>query len=413
MAQSSSTTSTSTSVPDPQSLQKEFEAALHFITTFKPDPDSEEAKFSPSNDLKLLFYGYYKQSIEGNITGKRPGFWDPINQAKYDAWEKNKNLTKQEAQAKYIQILDDKYPPWRKYEGLDKPLSSSTVFNLGSTTTTTTTILPTTVTSTIPKEDTPNPPLSSPLISTTAILPSPLPSSSLSSTTNDDLLSPTLSTPLFNSPLPSNKNTHIYADFTSQPIHTTITNTQTMQDNNNHHLLTNEMYSPLGLLSPNSAYHNTINTNTQFSPSVLLQTGRRLTIDDAASILERRLSHSQLSRLCAELQATVAGQNERIVQASEQLNSFILLQQYNNQTQAPLSSTSSSSTSQTAANDHISIFYQSWKLLRYTVQLVSRYHTRITKSYSSLTIYSIYSIISILFYYWYKKIRNRAPYRLK
>jgi hypothetical protein len=59
-----------------------------------------------------------------------------------------------------------------------------------------------------------------------------------------------------------------------------------------------------------------------FSPSATRRStllagpnGRRLTIDDAAAILERRLSRAQLGRLCAELQAAVQEQEERVVAA--------------------------------------------------------------------------------------------------
>jgi diazepam-binding inhibitor (GABA receptor modulator, acyl-CoA-binding protein) len=35
------------------------------------------------NDQRLQLYGLYKQSVEGNVTSKRPGIFDMVGQAKW------------------------------------------------------------------------------------------------------------------------------------------------------------------------------------------------------------------------------------------------------------------------------------------------------------------------------------------
>lgn len=59
-----------------------------------------------SNDSKLELYSLYKQSTEGDVQGKRPGMFDMINAAKFDAWEKSKGVSKEEAMQSYIDLVN-------------------------------------------------------------------------------------------------------------------------------------------------------------------------------------------------------------------------------------------------------------------------------------------------------------------
>lgn len=76
-------------------LKEDFEAA------------AEEAKTLPkaSNDEMLMLYGYFKQSTVGDCNGSRPGMFDPKGRAKYDAWEKVKGMTADDAMNKYIEYV--------------------------------------------------------------------------------------------------------------------------------------------------------------------------------------------------------------------------------------------------------------------------------------------------------------------
>ncbi|SFL88455.1 acyl-CoA-binding protein [Marinobacter zhejiangensis] len=79
-------------------LKAKFEEAVNFIQTAEGDT-------KPSNELKLEFYALYKQATEGDVNGKRPGMMDFVGRAKYDAWEKVKGMSADDAMQKYIDRL--------------------------------------------------------------------------------------------------------------------------------------------------------------------------------------------------------------------------------------------------------------------------------------------------------------------
>ena len=54
-------------------LDSKFHAAVAVIQGLPPD-----GSFQPSNEMKLKFYGLYKQAREGVCNEPRPGFWDLI-----------------------------------------------------------------------------------------------------------------------------------------------------------------------------------------------------------------------------------------------------------------------------------------------------------------------------------------------
>ena len=56
--------------------------------------------------MKLEFYALYKQATAGDVSGKRPGMMDFVGRAKYDAWEKLKGTSSDQAMQQYIDKLD-------------------------------------------------------------------------------------------------------------------------------------------------------------------------------------------------------------------------------------------------------------------------------------------------------------------
>jgi diazepam-binding inhibitor (GABA receptor modulator, acyl-CoA-binding protein) len=80
-------------------LKTQFEEAVNYI-------QNAEGDFQPSNETKLEFYALYKQATEGDVSGKRPGMMDFVNRAKFDAWEKLKGTSSEEAMQKYIDKLN-------------------------------------------------------------------------------------------------------------------------------------------------------------------------------------------------------------------------------------------------------------------------------------------------------------------
>lgn len=72
----------------------------------------EAAVFSKSlpnqpNDILLKLYALYKQGKEGDVNVEKPtNMFDIVGNAKYNAWTELKGLTKEEAQQKYIDLVE-------------------------------------------------------------------------------------------------------------------------------------------------------------------------------------------------------------------------------------------------------------------------------------------------------------------
>jgi len=56
-------------------------------------------------------YSLYKQATAGNVTSPRPGMWDMLGRAKWDAWSKHKDLDPYEAKWLYVDALLKVCPP--------------------------------------------------------------------------------------------------------------------------------------------------------------------------------------------------------------------------------------------------------------------------------------------------------------
>ena len=59
----------------------------------------------PPNDILLQLYALYKQGLEGDVSGTRPGFADFEGRAKFDAWNKLHGNSHEEAMQKYIDLV--------------------------------------------------------------------------------------------------------------------------------------------------------------------------------------------------------------------------------------------------------------------------------------------------------------------
>lgn len=80
-------------------LETRFNDAVDFIQNGRGDA-------SPSNEQKLEFYALYKQATEGDVSGKRPGMMDFVGRAKFDAREKVRGLSREEAMQQYVDRLE-------------------------------------------------------------------------------------------------------------------------------------------------------------------------------------------------------------------------------------------------------------------------------------------------------------------
>ena len=59
----------------------------------------------PDNDTMLQLYALYKQASVGDVSGDKPGFFDFVAAAKYEAWERFKGVSQDDAQKQYVDLV--------------------------------------------------------------------------------------------------------------------------------------------------------------------------------------------------------------------------------------------------------------------------------------------------------------------
>ena len=67
--------------------------------------DVKDLSERPDNDTLLRLYALYKQGAEGDVSGEKPGFFDFVGTAKYEAWGKLKGTAKDDAMKKYVDLV--------------------------------------------------------------------------------------------------------------------------------------------------------------------------------------------------------------------------------------------------------------------------------------------------------------------
>jgi acyl-CoA-binding protein len=78
-------------------LDADFDSAVSGVTELTRDP---------GNDVKLRLYALYKQATAGDVSGRRPGFTNPVARAKYDAWAKVAGLPADDAKREYVALVE-------------------------------------------------------------------------------------------------------------------------------------------------------------------------------------------------------------------------------------------------------------------------------------------------------------------
>jgi diazepam-binding inhibitor (GABA receptor modulating acyl-CoA-binding protein) len=77
-------------------MQKRFEAAARDVRSLPDEPGTHEL---------LELYALYKQATLGDVSGPRPGAFDVRARAKHDAWAKAGGLKREEAMARYVELV--------------------------------------------------------------------------------------------------------------------------------------------------------------------------------------------------------------------------------------------------------------------------------------------------------------------
>ncbi|CEP14941.1 hypothetical protein [Parasitella parasitica] len=81
-------------------ILQRYNKALHFVQHLPAT-----SNFQPTKSQKLELYALYKQVSEGDINTQRPGLFDVVGRAKWDAWKKLEGTTALEARHIYVEAL--------------------------------------------------------------------------------------------------------------------------------------------------------------------------------------------------------------------------------------------------------------------------------------------------------------------
>ncbi|XP_023154468.1 acyl-CoA-binding protein isoform X2 [Amphiprion ocellaris] len=79
-------------------LQAKFDAAASEV---------KQLKAKPTDDEMLQVYSLFKQATVGDVNTARPGMLDFTGKAKWDAWEKQKGKSKEDAMNEYINLVEE------------------------------------------------------------------------------------------------------------------------------------------------------------------------------------------------------------------------------------------------------------------------------------------------------------------
>lgn len=60
----------------------------------------------PDNATLLRLYSLYKQAMEGDVTGERPGMTDFVARAKWDSWKGQAGKDSDAARQEYVSLVD-------------------------------------------------------------------------------------------------------------------------------------------------------------------------------------------------------------------------------------------------------------------------------------------------------------------
>ena len=73
-----------------------FEAAALAVKSLPERPD---------DNTMLKLYALYKQGSSGDVSGDKPGFFDFVAAAKFEAWEKLQGISRDDAQSSYVELV--------------------------------------------------------------------------------------------------------------------------------------------------------------------------------------------------------------------------------------------------------------------------------------------------------------------
>ena len=60
----------------------------------------------PDNETLLKLYALFKQATKGDATGERPGAFDFVARAKFDAWAALKGTSAEDSMEQYVALVE-------------------------------------------------------------------------------------------------------------------------------------------------------------------------------------------------------------------------------------------------------------------------------------------------------------------
>jgi acyl-CoA-binding protein len=79
-------------------LKTQFDQALEAV---------KKLSSRPSDDDMLNLYALYKQASVGDVSGDKPGMFDFVAKAKYEAWEELAGVSADDAMTRYIEKVKE------------------------------------------------------------------------------------------------------------------------------------------------------------------------------------------------------------------------------------------------------------------------------------------------------------------
>uniref|UniRef100_A0A3Q4HVV6 Acyl-CoA-binding protein n=1 Tax=Neolamprologus brichardi TaxID=32507 RepID=A0A3Q4HVV6_NEOBR len=67
----------------------------------------KQLKAKPTDEEMLQIYSLFKQATVGDVNTSRPGMFDFTGKAKWDAWEKQKGKSNENAMNEYISLVEE------------------------------------------------------------------------------------------------------------------------------------------------------------------------------------------------------------------------------------------------------------------------------------------------------------------
>ena len=80
---------------------------MNLEATFEEAVSRSKSLPRQPNEVLLELYALYKQATVGDVGGSRPGPFDMVGRAKYDAWSALEGTTREDAKRRYAERVDE------------------------------------------------------------------------------------------------------------------------------------------------------------------------------------------------------------------------------------------------------------------------------------------------------------------